>query len=225
MSSNKKAFKQATISSFFKTPKTKEVVNETPSYTNVNLSQFKKVQESKGRNKRVAPEEVETNNSEQNSNVSFPNKRRNIYRSYHNALQKFKFSTVNQKPIDNNNTNTTATAMDIDNNTLTTPSKKSSIGIEDLSKFSSSISSTSSPAQSPSKPQKKIVYTPLEQQYLEIKKNNPNMLLAIEVGYKYRFFDNDALVVSKVLGITCYRDHNFYSAVVPVHRLMIHLRK
>jgi len=191
-SNNKKAFKQATISSFFKKPKTKEVVNESPSYTNVNLSQFKKVQESKNRGKRMVSEEGDTCTSEQSSDISLPNKRRNIYKSYHHALQKFKFSTVSQEYTSKSDSDNTVT-MDTDNDTPKTPLKKS-LNIGDLSKFSSSISSSSTSAQSVNKPQKKIVYTPLEQQYLEIKKNNPNMLLAIEVGYKYRFFDDDALV-------------------------------
>lgn len=41
---------------------------------------------------------------------------------------------------------------------------------------------------------KKSIYTPLEQQYLDIKGQYPDALLCIEVGYKYRFFDKDAEV-------------------------------
>ncbi|ORX51377.1 hypothetical protein BCR36DRAFT_411844 [Piromyces finnis] len=222
MSNNsKKEFKQATISSFFKTPKTKKTVNELPSYSNINLSQFKKVHDSKVSLKRSASEEIEVNISEKNTDVSISNKRRNIYKSYHNALQKFKFTTISHKPTNKNTIGDSNTTLltETDKSTLKINSNKSYLNIGDLSKFNSSISSTESKAS------KKIVYTPLEQQYLEIKKKNPNTLLAIEVGYKYRFFDDDALTVSKVLGITCYKDHNFYSAVIPVHRLMIHLRK
>jgi DNA mismatch repair protein MSH3 len=58
---------------------------------------------------------------------------------------------------------------------------------------------TSVPAPPPSKPStasrsKKSIYTPLEQQYLDIKGQYPDALLCIEVGYKYRFFDKDAEV-------------------------------
>ena|SRR2546423_5670901 len=37
--------------------------------------------------------------------------------------------------------------------------------------------------------------TPLERQYVEIKKSYPDTLLLIEVGYKFRFFGEDAKVV------------------------------
>lgn len=41
-------------------------------------------------------------------------------------------------------------------------------------------------------------HTPLELQVVELKENNPGVLLAIEVGYKFRFFGDDAEVASKV---------------------------
>lgn len=58
---------------------------------------------------------------------------------------------------------------------------------------------TSAPAPPPPKSStssrsKKSIYTPLEQQYLDIKGQYPDALLCIEVGYKYRFFDKDAEV-------------------------------
>lgn len=37
-------------------------------------------------------------------------------------------------------------------------------------------------------------YTPLEQQYLQIKEQHKDALLAVECGYKYRFFGEDAEV-------------------------------
>ena len=37
-------------------------------------------------------------------------------------------------------------------------------------------------------------FTPLERQYVEIKKEHPDTLLLIEVGYKFRFFGEDAKV-------------------------------
>ena len=42
----------------------------------------------------------------------------------------------------------------------------------------------------------KSIYTPLEKQYLEIKKQYPDAILCIEVGYKFRFFGEDAEVVA-----------------------------
>ena len=40
----------------------------------------------------------------------------------------------------------------------------------------------------------KVKYTPLELQFIEIKDKNPNCLLFVECGYKYRFFGEDAEV-------------------------------
>lgn len=37
-------------------------------------------------------------------------------------------------------------------------------------------------------------YTPLEKQYMEIKAQYPDTLLVVEVGYKFKFFDEDARV-------------------------------
>lgn len=58
---------------------------------------------------------------------------------------------------------------------------------------------TSAPAPPPAKSttssrSKKSIYTPLEQQYLDIKEQYPDALLCVEVGYKYRFFGKDAEV-------------------------------
>lgn len=41
--------------------------------------------------------------------------------------------------------------------------------------------------------------TPLDQQFVDLKLANPDVLLAIEVGYKYRFFGRDAQTASRVL--------------------------
>ena len=38
-------------------------------------------------------------------------------------------------------------------------------------------------------------FTPLERQFVELKKQYPDTLLLIEVGYKFRFFGEDARVV------------------------------
>ena len=41
-------------------------------------------------------------------------------------------------------------------------------------------------------------FTPLERQYVEIKKQYPDTLLLIEVGYKFRFFGEDAKVSGEI---------------------------
>lgn len=38
------------------------------------------------------------------------------------------------------------------------------------------------------------VYTPLEQQVIQLKQQHKDALLAVECGYKYRFFGEDAEV-------------------------------
>ncbi|GAB4814960.1 hypothetical protein N2152v2_002006 [Parachlorella kessleri] len=67
--------------------------------------------------------------------------------------------------------------------------------------------------------------TPLEQQVVELKRQYPDVLLIIEVGYKMRFFGADAEAASRVLGIGCFPDHNFLTASVPVPRLAVHVRR
>ncbi|KAK4561062.1 Mismatch repair protein msh3 [Recurvomyces mirabilis] len=80
--------------------------------------------------------------------------------------------------------------------------------------------------------------TPLEKQVLDIKHKHPDTLLVVEVGYKCRFFGEDARVAAKELSIVCipgkYRfdEHpseahidRFASASIPVHRLSVHVKR
>ena len=80
--------------------------------------------------------------------------------------------------------------------------------------------------------------TPMEKQVLEIKGKNLDTLLVVEVGYKFRFFGEDARVAAKELGIVCipgkfrYDEHpseahldRFASASIPVHRLHVHVKR
>ncbi|KAG0747996.1 hypothetical protein G6F62_002743 [Rhizopus arrhizus] len=68
-------------------------------------------------------------------------------------------------------------------------------------------------------------HSPLELQVLELKARYPDCLLLIEVGYKFRFFGEDAKIASRVLHIANMVDRNFYVASIPVHRLSIHVQK
>lgn len=45
--------------------------------------------------------------------------------------------------------------------------------------------------------------TPMEKQVVEIKRKHMDTVLVIEVGYKFRFFGEDARVAAKELGIVC----------------------
>ncbi|XP_058493125.1 DNA mismatch repair protein Msh3 isoform X1 [Solea solea] len=71
----------------------------------------------------------------------------------------------------------------------------------------------------------KSTYTPLEQQVIELKQQHKDALLAVECGYKYRFFGEDAEIAAKELNITCHQDHNFMTCSIPTHRLFVHVRR
>lgn len=45
--------------------------------------------------------------------------------------------------------------------------------------------------------------TPMEKQVIDIKRKHMDTILVVEVGYKFRFFGEDARVVAKELGIVC----------------------
>jgi DNA mismatch repair protein MSH3 len=66
-------------------------------------------------------------------------------------------------------------------------------------------------------------YTPLEQQFVEVKRKHPELLLLVECGYKFRFFGEDADIASRVCRIYSYFDHNFNTASIPSVRLAHHV--
>ena len=80
--------------------------------------------------------------------------------------------------------------------------------------------------------------TPMEKQVIEIKHAHGDTLLVVEVGYKFRFFGEDARTAARELGIVCipgklrFDEHSseahldrFASASIPVHRLHVHVRR
>ncbi|NXP81949.1 MSH3 protein, partial [Ramphastos sulfuratus] len=71
----------------------------------------------------------------------------------------------------------------------------------------------------------KSIYTPLELQFIEMKKQYKDAVLCVECGYKYRFFGEDAEIAAKELNIYCHQDHNFMTASIPTHRLFVHVRR
>ena len=93
---------------------------------------------------------------------------------------------------------------------------------------------------SPESPISGMKLTPLEQQVLALKKRYQNFVctendertncdidvLAIEVGYKYRFFGHDAILVCRLLSnLCCYRDRCFMGATIPVHKITTYVRR
>uniref|UniRef100_A0A667WY98 DNA mismatch repair protein MSH3 n=1 Tax=Myripristis murdjan TaxID=586833 RepID=A0A667WY98_9TELE len=81
-----------------------------------------------------------------------------------------------------------------------------------------------SDASAPSR-RSKSVFTPLEQQVIQLKQQHKDALLAVECGYKYRFFGEDAEIAAKELNIVCHLDHNFMTCSIPTHRLFVHVRR
>ncbi|THC99331.1 hypothetical protein EYZ11_001237 [Aspergillus tanneri] len=80
--------------------------------------------------------------------------------------------------------------------------------------------------------------TPMEKQVIEIKRKHMDTILVVEVGYKFRFFGEDARVAAKELNIICipgkfrFDEHpseahldRFASASIPVHRLHVHVKR
>ncbi|KAI5304127.1 Mismatch repair protein msh3 [Ascosphaera pollenicola] len=80
--------------------------------------------------------------------------------------------------------------------------------------------------------------TPLERQIIDIKRKHMDTILVVEVGYKFRFFGEDARVAAKELSIVCipgkfrFDEHpseahltRFASASIPVHRLHVHVKR
>lgn len=53
----------------------------------------------------------------------------------------------------------------------------------------------------------KSIYTPLEQQFMEIKEQHKDAILCVECGYKYRFFGEDAEVRYRVNYTPCHKQN------------------
>ncbi|XP_030323488.1 DNA mismatch repair protein Msh3 [Calypte anna] len=98
----------------------------------------------------------------------------------------------------------------------------------DLSQFSASFKSndnTQNTSDVNLNKRTKSIYTPLELQFIEMKKQYKDAVLCVECGYKYRFFGEDAEIAAKELNIYCHPDHNFMTASIPTHRLFVHVRR
>ena len=80
--------------------------------------------------------------------------------------------------------------------------------------------------------------TPMEKQFLDIKRKHLDTLMIMEVGYKFKFLGEDARVAAKDLSIVCipgkfrFDEHpseahldRFASASIPTHRLHVHVKR
>ena len=54
-----------------------------------------------------------------------------------------------------------------------------------------------------------VKYTPLEEQWLAVKQQHPDVILFVECGYRFKFFGADAITASNVLGIMWYAHWSF----------------
>ncbi|ORY66074.1 DNA mismatch repair protein MSH3 [Pseudomassariella vexata] len=97
---------------------------------------------------------------------------------------------------------------------------------------------TSPPTKGKKKGAKTGKLTPMEIQFLDIKRKHMDTILIVEVGYKFKFFGEDARTAAKELSIVCipgkfrYDEHpseahldRFASASIPVHRLPVHAKR
>ncbi|KAF8002322.1 hypothetical protein HF325_003287 [Metschnikowia pulcherrima] len=84
------------------------------------------------------------------------------------------------------------------------------------------------------KPKAAAKMTPLEQQYKDLKARHMDKVLAIQVGYKFKFFGQDAVVALQLLNIMLIpgnlnldeRKHDRYAyCLIPDNRLHIHLQR
>jgi DNA mismatch repair protein MSH3 len=89
----------------------------------------------------------------------------------------------------------------------------------------SQSSSSSADSKSHKRKTKPIKYTPLEQQVMAIKAQYPDVVLFVQVGYKYRVYEEDAKKAAELLDIFCFKLNNCMTASVPVHRLHIHMKR
>ena len=67
--------------------------------------------------------------------------------------------------------------------------------------------------------------TPLERQFVGLKRSHPDVLLFVECGYKMVMYGRDAEIAAKHLHIVCFRKEGslFHSASIPVHRIYHHV--
>ena len=60
---------------------------------------------------------------------------------------------------------------------------------------------------------------------MALKQKHTGILLAVEVGYKFMFYGEDAKIAAEVLSIVAYPKNHMIQAGVPTDRLKIHLRR
>ncbi|KAH6998340.1 muts domain V-domain-containing protein [Ilyonectria sp. MPI-CAGE-AT-0026] len=115
---------------------------------------------------------------------------------------------------------------------------ETTVGDDDDADADADEEETPAPTKTKRKGSKTGKLTPMEIQFLDIKRKHLDTVLIVEVGYKFRFFGEDARIAAKELSIVCipgkmrYDEHpseahidRFASASIPVHRLPVHAKR
>ncbi|KAF8522087.1 DNA mismatch repair protein MSH3 [Hysterangium stoloniferum] len=68
-----------------------------------------------------------------------------------------------------------------------------------------------------------IPCTPLEEAVIQFKNKYPDIVLLVEVGYKFCFYGNDAKIAGQVLGFYYGLDRNFLRTSCPAHNLKVNV--
>lgn len=102
-------------------------------------------------------------------------------------------------------------------------------------KPSPKVPKTAKPAKpTPTEKQSSKKLTPLEKQFIDLKTANPDKILAIQVGYKFKFFGQDAVEALQILNITLLPGNiplddrtydRFAYCSIPDNRLHVHLQR
>ncbi|KAG2263193.1 hypothetical protein Bca52824_070272 [Brassica carinata] len=92
--------------------------------------------------------------------------------------------------------------------------------------LSDHLAAASSPKKKPKpSPHTQNPTTPDPNLHRRAEGKHPDVILMVEVGYRYRFFGEDAQIAARVLGIYAHMDHSFMTASVPTFRLNVHVRR
>ncbi|KAF9009406.1 DNA mismatch repair protein MSH3 [Cyathus striatus] len=147
----------------------------------------------------------------------------------HEAFKK-RLLQDNNRFIDKSSETPEQDVTEVDSGSYSLEDEEEEGAVEQLSKlFSSTAGSKRKVAQKTKAPVEigpsGQSYTPLELQIRKLKAENPGAVLMVEVGYKYKFFGEDAKIAAKELGMVAFNDRNFLVASIPIHRRNVHLKK
>ncbi|KAJ3432808.1 DNA mismatch repair protein msh3 [Anaeramoeba flamelloides] len=218
MNNKKKKFNQPSITSFFSQP-TKKARNNNSVTTKTKQppqNKCKRAPNSKNTRKRKMNEITSSQELKQKQKQNEKEK---------NKKNKQKISTTSKKLIEkftgSNQEESQTRRKELLLKTFT-PKKQKLLRKRILAEKSRTpllLQSTKKTSRSKSK------YTKLEMQYLEFRDKYPGMILFVQSGYRFLLFDQDAVVVSKILNIQAYKSNNLLNCCFPVQRIYVHIQR